>query len=149
MIRKARVTEAKEIHRIINEFARREQMLPRALNDIYECLRDFYVWEQDGGIQGVCALRVVWEDLAEIRSLAVRDAYQKQGIGTCLLNACLREARDLGIKKVFALTYHPEFFSKYGFTEIDKNKLPKKIWGDCLRCPKFPECNEHAVMSHL
>lgn len=149
MVRKAHITDVKSIHKIINDFARKEQMLPRALNDIYECLRDFYVCERSGRLQGVCALRIIWEDLAEVRSLAVRDAYQGQGIGTRLLKACLQEASDLGIKKVFALTYHPGFFMKHGFSEIDKNELPHKIWGDCLRCPKFPECNEHAVMCHL
>lgn len=149
MIRKAKITDIKQIHKFVNEFAKKEEMLPRALNELYEGIRDFFVYEEDGIIKGVCALRILWEDLAEIRSLAVREEYQRLGIGKSLVKRCLKDAKDLGIKKVFALTYQPEFFKKIGFTEIDKAKLPHKIWGDCLKCPKFPECDEHAVIIYL
>lgn len=134
---------------MVNEFARKEEMLPRALNELYEGIRDFVLCEDEGEIRGVCALRIVWEDLAEIRSLAVQDRYQRRGIGTKLLKHCLKEAKGLGIQRVFALTYQPEFFKKAGFREIEKAKLPQKIWGDCMKCPKFPECNEHAVILDL
>lgn len=134
---------------MVNEFARKEEMLPRALNELYEGIRDFVLCEDEGEIRGVCALRIVWEDLAEIRSLAVQDRYQRRGIGTKLLKHCLKEAKGLGIQRVFALTYQPEFFTKAGFREIEKAKLPQKIWGDCMKCPKFPECNEHAVILDL
>jgi amino-acid N-acetyltransferase len=148
-IRKAKITDIKQIHKFVNEFAKKEEMLPRALNELYEGIRDFFVYEEDGIIKGVCALRILWEDLAEIRSLAVRKEYQRLGIGKSLIKRCLKDAKDLGIKKVFALTYQPEFFKKLGFIEIDKAKLPHKIWGDCLKCPKFPECDEHAVIIYL
>lgn len=148
-IRKAKITDIKQIHALVNEFARQEQMLPRALNELYEGIRDFYVFEDNGKIKGVCALRILWEDLAEIRSLAVSSDYQKLGIGRKLVKRCLKEANELGIKRVFALTYTPDFFKKIGFKNIDKAKLPQKIWGDCLKCPKFPECDESAVITYL
>lgn len=124
-------------------------MIPRALNDLYENLRDISVCEEGEQIQGVCALHVLWEDLAEIRSLAVRADFQKAGIGKRLVKTCLNEAERLGIARVFALTYYPEFFKKVGFRDTDKSKLPQKIWGECLRCPKFPECDESAVIIDL
>lgn len=149
MIRKAKIADIKYIHKLVNEFARKEEMLPRALNDLYEGIRDFYVYDEKGTIKGVCALRILWEDLAEIRSLAVKEEYQKLGIGKRLVNKCLKEAKELGIKRVFALTYYPDFFKKLGFRDIDKSKLPQKIWGDCLKCPKFPGCDETAVIIYL
>lgn len=148
-IRKARISDLKRVHVLINDFARREQMIPRSLNELYETLRDLFICEVDGVIYGVCALHIMWEDLAELRSLAVDRRYQKRGIGRNLVKQCLKEAKALGIKRIFALTYHPDFFKKMGFTEIDKSNLPQKIWGDCLRCPKFPECNEIAVIINL
>jgi len=124
-------------------------MLPRSLSELYETLRDFVICENNGHICGVCALHIMWEDLAEIRSLAVEIKYQKKGIGKNLVKYCLKDARKLGIKRIFALTYHPDFFKKLGFKDIDKSELPQKIWGDCIRCPKFPGCDEHAVIKHL
>jgi amino-acid N-acetyltransferase len=148
-IRKAVIADVKQIQKLVNDFARQEAMLPRALNELYESVRDFFVYEKDGEIIAMCALRILWEDLAEIRSLAVVKDYQHSGIGKELLNRCLNEAVELGIKRVFALTYRPDFFRKNGFIDIDKAKLPQKIWGDCLKCPKFPECDEHAVIIYL
>jgi amino-acid N-acetyltransferase len=149
-IRKAKIVDVRDIHKLINEFARQEEMLPRALNDLYEGIRDLVVCEGvTGELIGVCALHILWEDLAEIRSLAVKESYQCRGIGKALIKKCLSEARHLGVKRVFALTYQPQFFGKFGFREINKNKLLQKIWGDCLRCPKFPNCNEHAVIVDL
>jgi amino-acid N-acetyltransferase len=148
-IRKAAVSDIKLIHKLVNEFAKKEEMLPRSLNELYEGIRDFFVCEQNGIITGICALRILWEDLAEVRSLAVKEEYRQRGIGSDLVKKCLKEARHLGLKRVFALTYHPEFFKKIGFEDIDKAKLPQKIWGDCIKCPKFPECDEHAVIIHL
>lgn len=148
-VRKARTSDLKYIHKLINDFAKREEMLPRSLSELYESIRDFFVCEDDGKIVGVCALHIIWEDLAEIRSLAVDRGYQKIGIGKTLVRRCLKEAKELGLKKVFALTYIPEFFRKMGFIDIEKSSLPQKIWGDCLRCHKFPECDEHAVIKNI
>lgn len=148
-IKKAKIPHIKQIHKLINEFAKQETMLARSLNELYEGIRDFVIYEDNGIIKGVCAIRILWEDLAEIRSLAVREEYRRSGIGKSLVQECIKEAKKLGIKKVFALTYQPEFFRKLGFRDIDKSKLPQKIWGDCLKCPKFPECDEYAVIIYL
>ncbi|MEJ2695473.1 MAG: N-acetyltransferase [Candidatus Sulfobium sp.] len=148
-IRKARISDLRDVQRLINEFARREEMIPRSLNELYESMRDLLVCEDAGAIAGVCALHILWEDLAEVRSLAVRKEYQRMGIGRKLVRRCLSEARTLGISRVFVLTYQPDFFKKLGFMDIDKSGLPQKIWGDCIRCPKFPECDEHALIVDL
>jgi len=148
-IRKAKISDLKQVQKLINDYAKREQMIPRSLNELYETMRDFVIYESNGKICGVCALHIMWEDLAEIRSLAVDKNYQKMGIGITLVKHCLKEAKSLGLKKIFALTYHPEFFRKLGFVDVDKASLPQKIWGDCLRCPRFPECDENAVILHL
>jgi len=148
-IRKAKISDLKQAQKLVNDYAKREQMIPRSLNELYETVRDFIVCEFNGNVCGVCALHIMWEDLAEIRSLAVENKHQKKGIGRNLVKQCLKEAKALGIKKVFALTYQPEFFKKLGFADIDKASLPQKIWGDCVRCPRFPECDEHAVIIHL
>jgi amino-acid N-acetyltransferase len=145
-IRKARIADVKAIQKLVNEFARREEMIPRSINELYENVRDFFVCEEQGAIEGACALHVLWEDLAEIRSLAVRKESQRKGIGKNMVKRCVAEAKSLGIRRVFALTYQPLFFKKMGFEEIDKSSLPQKIWGDCVRCPKFPECDEHALI---
>ncbi len=148
-IKKALVTDTKAIHTLVNQFANKDEMLPRSLNEIYENIRDFYVCLENDMIIGVAALHILWEDLAEIRSVAVSNNYQGQGIGKKLVKKCLDEAEKLGVKKVFALTYHPGFFKELGFADIDKNSLPQKIWGECLKCHKFPECNELAVIKEL
>jgi amino-acid N-acetyltransferase len=148
-IRKARIQDLKAAHKLINSFARKEEMLPRSLYELYEDIRDFIIVEDNGKIHGVCALHVLWEDLAEIRSLALSREYRRKGIGKKMIKQCLAEAKSLGLKRVFALTYHPGLFEKLGFTYIDKSELPQKIWGDCVRCPKFPECDEHALILDL
>ena len=145
-IRKAKISDLKQVHKLINEYAKKEEMIPRSLSELYENMRDFFVCEYNANICGVCALHIMWEDLAEIRSLAVGSEYQKVGIGKNLVRQCLKEAKLLGLQKIFALTYHPEFFKKLGFVDIDKSSLPQKIWGDCLRCPRFPGCDEYAVI---
>lgn len=148
-VKKATIKDVKAIHSLINKFAKKDEMLPRSLNEIYENIRDFFICTSKGLVIGVSALHVLWEDLAEIRSIAVLSEFQGKGIGRMLINECLKETQLIGVEKVFALTYHPEFFIDIGFKVIDKNSLPQKIWGDCLKCPKFPECNEVAVIKEL
>ncbi len=145
MIRKAKLSHTEQIYTIISSFARKELLLPRSKVDIYEHIRDFFVWEEGDNVLGCCALQIVWSDLGEIRSLAVKEEVQNQGIGFALVSACLEEAKELGLKEVFALTYAPEFFKKLGFHLIDKHTLPRKIWTDCVNCPYFPDCKEQAV----
>jgi len=148
MIRKAKITDVREIQRLIDLSAKKGEMLPRSLSELYDNLRDYYVFQDDGTdlIIGTCAMHICWEDLAEIRSLVVREEYHRRGIGTKLIEACLSEAISLGIYRIFALTYKPEFFHKFGFKVVDKTVLPHKIWADCLKCVKFPECDEVAVL---
>jgi amino-acid N-acetyltransferase len=150
MIRKARMSDAKEIQNLIGEYARKGDMLPRSLSSIYENIRDFFIFENEGGeVVGSAAVHIMWEDLAEVRSVAVREGEMRRGIGTRLVEACLSEAIVLGITRVFALTYKPDFFRRLGFREIDKSELPHKIWSDCLKCPKFPDCDEVAMAVDL
>jgi amino-acid N-acetyltransferase len=150
MVRKAKVNDVKQVHRLLAEWSERGRLLARSLSELYDSLRDYYVWAPPGGeLLGACALHVCWEDLAEIRSLAVRPDSLGQGIGAGLVRACLAEAAEMGLKRVFALTYEPEWFARFGFAQVDKNSLPHKIWGDCIRCPKFPECDEIAVAINL
>jgi amino-acid N-acetyltransferase len=149
MIRKAKLTDVKTIQAIVNQYAEGGQMLPRTLNEIYENLRDFHVFEQDGSIIGVCALHVSWDGLAEIRSLAVRQDRVKRGVGSELVRQCLSEAAALQVERVFVLTYQDVFFKKLGFTDVDKKELPHKIWTDCLNCVKFPNCDESALIVNV
>lgn len=149
MIRRARITDARGIHQLLLGYAQQGQLLGRSLVDIYEALRDFHVCVQDDVIVGVGALQICWEDLAEIRSLAVRPGLAGQGIGRKIVEHCLAEARELGLKRVFALTYQPQFFARLGFVEIEKQQLPHKIWTDCIHCVKFPDCDETALQLDL
>ena len=149
MIRRAKITDAKEIHQLLLGYAQQGQLLGRSLVDIYDALRDFHIFEEKGEILGVSALQVCWEDLAEVRSLAVKPGLAGRGIGRQLVEACLDEAVGLGLKRVFALTYQPGFFEKLGFAEIEKSELPHKIWTDCIHCVKFPDCDEIALSKTL
>lgn len=148
MIRKARMSDVKEIQSLIAEYARKGDMLPRSLADIYENLRDYFVFEgEDGELVGSAAIHIMWEDLAEVRSLAVREGKMRGGVGTKLVESCISEAIVLGIGRVFALTYKPAFFEKLGFHVVEKSELPQKIWSDCLKCSKFPDCDEVALVA--
>jgi amino-acid N-acetyltransferase len=149
-IRKAVVKEVGEIHKLLCRYADQGLLLPRSLSEIYDHLRDFSVIEDvNGSIIAVCALGVCWEELGEIRSLAVIEGHQGKNFGTLLVENCLEEAVSLGLNKIFALTYVPDFFIKVGFRMIEKSTLPHKIWADCLKCPKFPDCDEIAMIRDL
>lgn len=145
MIKKAKIGDITKIHKLVNHFAGQDKMLARSLSELYENLRDFLVYEEKGRIYGCVALHMFWEDLAEIKCLAVWESGQKKGIGSRLLKGALKEAKKIGIKKVFALTYEAGFFEKYGFGKVDKSELPHKIWSECIKCPKFPNCDETAM----
>ncbi|MFC1829236.1 N-acetyltransferase [Thermodesulfobacteriota bacterium] len=151
MIRKATIQDIKTIHEILQEYGRKGELLPRPLSVLYDHVRDFsvYVDPLEDKVVGCCALQFCWEDLAEIRSLAVRPDYTEKKIGTQLTQAALSEAKSYKIKKVFALTYRPDFFKKFGFVSIDRSELPLKIWADCIVCVKFPECDETAMMKEI
>ncbi|MCX7719026.1 MAG: N-acetyltransferase [Candidatus Sumerlaeaceae bacterium] len=146
LIRRARVTDMPQVQKIINHFADRDEMLHRSLNELYEHVRDFVVAEVDGQVQACAAIQVTWDDLAELKCVAVAPEAHGRGLGRLVIEQCLAEARDLGLRRVFALTYKPEFFSKFGFEMIDRTMLPHKVWGECIKCHKFPNCNEIAMM---
>ena len=137
------------MHQLINYFAGKEEMLPRPLSELYENIRDYFVVRRGEQVVACASLHVSWSDLAEIKSVAVAEDNQEQGVGAQLVEACLKEARGLGISDVFCLTYKPAFFEKFGFYQLDKMELPRKVWTECYRCPKFPDCDEVALICHL
>ena len=147
MIRKAKIGDVRQIHTLLQHYADQKLLLGRSISSLYDHLRDFVVYDENGGtISGVCSLHICWENLAEIRSLAVVESAHGKGIGAGLVQHCLEEAAEYGINKVFTLTYQPKFFRKQGFNDIDKRELPHKIWSDCIHCAMFPDCDEEALM---
>jgi amino-acid N-acetyltransferase len=147
-VEKAKITDVPQIHKLINGFAERGLMLARPLSEIYESVRDFFVIRERGEVVACAALHISWSDLAEIRSVAVAEDRQRKGLGAKLVAVCMEEAKELGIEKVFCFTYRPEFFKRLKFVDIDKMELPRKVWTDCFRCPKFPNCDEIALIYH-
>jgi amino-acid N-acetyltransferase len=148
MIRKARLSDIRTVHRLIAEQSRHGHILPRAISDLYAQVRDFSVRVAEGTDDLICcgALHIVWEDLAEIRSLAVKMELHGRGVGTEMIHALLEESRQMEIQRVFVLTNRVTLFERLGFSLMDKNQLPHKIWADCIRCTKFPECDEVALV---
>lgn len=149
LIRKAKISDVEEIHQLISHYAAEGQMLARARTTLYEGIREFSVVEVEGKVAAVGSLHVLWNDLAEIRALAVAPAYIRKGLGKALVETFLQEAKELELPRVFALTYTPEFFAKCGFRLIDKEDLPQKVWKECVNCPQFPNCEESAVILEL
>jgi amino-acid N-acetyltransferase len=146
---RAKVNDASSLHRLISRFADKGEVLPRALSEIYDGIRDYFVVRKAGRVIACAALHVTWVDLAEIRSLAVDEQEQNRKIGSLLVQACLEEAKELGIPRVFCLVRKQAFFEKHGFQPIDKKELPQKVWAECYHCPKFPDCDEVALIRHL
>lgn len=145
--RRATIHDAPGLKQLIATFAERKDMLHRNLNEIYETIRDFYViTDPEGRVIGSAALHVVWDDLAELKAVAIDDEYQGRGLGRMVVEAALSDASALGLRRVFTLTYKPEFFGKFGFRIVDRNTLPHKVWGECIKCLKFPNCNEVAMI---
>lgn len=152
MIRKAQIHEVPEIRRLLMEFASQWDVLPRKMADLYSQVRDYFVYHNaDGVIIGIAALHIFWDNLAEIRSLVVQPDSQLNGIGTQLVEKCLEEARYLGINSVFVLTTEKiaNFFKRFGFRAIQKEKLPPIVWAECVDCLKFPDCDEIPMLLNL
>jgi len=149
LVQKAKIRDVKEIHSLILPFASEGRLLPRSLSELYARVRDFFVAEDDGRVIGCAALKIIWDDLSEIASLAVKSEYQRKGIGRQLVEACLEEAKSLGLPRTFVLTYETAFFERLGFKVVDKSIFPQKIWVDCLKCPKFPNCDEVAMVKEM
>jgi len=148
-VEKARISDVPQMQQLINYFADKGEMLARSLSEIYENIRDYFVVRQGEQVVACAALHVSWSDLAEIKSVAVAEDTQEQGIGAQLVEACLHEAEELGIATIFCLTYKPAFFEQFGFSQVDKMELPRKVWTECYRCPKFPDCDEVALVRQL
>ncbi len=148
-IRSAKISDAEAIYALINFYAERDRMLFRPLADIYENLQAFTVAELDGKVVGCCALQIIWSDLAEIKSLAVDEASTDKGLGKMLVAAATEQAGQMGLPKIFALTLRPEFFKKLGFSVVEKDTLPMKVWSDCAKCPKQQNCDEIAVIKDV
>lgn len=148
-VERATTRDGEGIAALINFWAAQGQMLPRTLGETYENLRDFFVVRQDGRVVGCAALHITWADLAELKSLAVEESTQSRGIGAALVRACVEEGRALGLDRLFALTYRPGFFERLGWEQADVMNLPRKVWNECYRCPKFPGCDEIAMVLDL
>jgi len=148
-IRRAVVNDAPQIAELVNYYARLGEMLPRPLLYLYQGIRDFVVAEVDGQLVGCGALRVMWSDLAEIRSLAVAESHRGKGIGVQIARELIEDARRLGLTRIFALTYRVAFFERLGFRVVPREALPQKSWTDCLTCPKVTMCDETPVMLEL
>jgi len=150
MIRKAHITDIKAIHQLLKTYGDKGELLPRPISQLYDHVRDFSVFtDESNRVIGCCGLQFCWEDLAEIRSLAVMPENIRNGIGSGLIKEALAEAKLFTIKRIFTLTYQPVFFKKFGFRQIDRSELPLKIWADCIVCVKFPDCDETAMMKEI
>ena len=149
ILRRARVTDVPAAHELINLCAAEGVMLPRARGKIYDFLRDFVVYEEDGNVVAAGALHIVWEDLGEVRSVAVKEPNRGRGIATKIVEHLLSEAILLGLRRVFVLTFIPEFFERFGFELVERSTLPHKVWADCVHCPRFPDCGEVSMVRSL
>ncbi len=147
--RKATVNDVERLQKLISVFASRDQMLHRSLNELYETIRDFCVVAVGDEIVACSALHVTWDDLAELKCVAVAESLQGTGLGRVVVEKSLAEARDLELRRVFTLTYQPIFFGKFRFQIVDRNTLPHKVWGECIKCHKFPDCHEVAMMYYV
>ncbi|HNA61189.1 MAG TPA: N-acetyltransferase [Elusimicrobiota bacterium] len=149
-IRRAKIGDVRAMHKLLSVFAEKKELLPRAISELYENLQQFHVADDKGRVVGCCSLAVQWDNLAEVKALAVDPDFQGRGIGRKLLDACLKDAKTLGITRVFALTMKDGFFDKIGFSRVGKNDLPHKVWTECVRCPYFPDaCVEIAMVKDL
>jgi amino-acid N-acetyltransferase len=143
---KAKITDVEPIHALINYYAEKGLMLARPRTLLYEGLREFTVARDHGKIVAAGSLHIIWEDIAEVRALAVAPEYAKKGVGRRLVDMFIKEAGELGIPRLFSLTYQQAFFEKCGFTVVPKESLPQKVWKECVNCPKFPNCEEIAMI---
>lgn len=151
MVRHATIKDIQSIYKLLQFFGNKGAMIARPLSALYDHVRDFvvYVDPESGKVVGCCALQFCWEDLAEIRSLAVEEAFQGTGVGRMLVESMVAEAKHYGVRELFTLTYQTGFFAKLGFKKIERTQLPLKIWSDCVHCVKFPDCDETAMMREI
>jgi amino-acid N-acetyltransferase len=149
IVRPATLADVEDMHSLINQYASEGMMLSKSRSKLYQNIRDFFVAEKHGQFAGCCAMHVLWVDLGEIRSLAVVKSFQNNGVGRLLVVKVLEDAAALKLPRVFALTYQKAFFERLGFVEVEKSLMPQKVWGECMDCPKFPNCDEIAMVVDL
>ena len=149
IVRRATLADVEDMHSLINHFATQGLMLPKSRSQLYQNIRDFFVAERSGEFAGCGALHVIWSDLGEVRSLAVAEGFQRNGVGRSIVEVLLKDAVALKLPRVFVLTYQKEFFERLGFVEVPKSAMPQKVWGECINCPKFPNCDEIAMVLDL
>jgi amino-acid N-acetyltransferase len=148
-IRPAKVSDVKQMNKIVEFYADNKEMLHRSLNSIYENIQEYIVAEEDGKVIGCGALHVAWEDLAEIKALAIAPEHRRKKLGTKIVAQLQENAKNLGVKKVFSLSFKPDFFIKLGYRVIPKETLPHKIWSECINCHLFPDCGEVPLLLPL
>ncbi|MDI6813194.1 MAG: N-acetyltransferase [Desulfitobacteriaceae bacterium] len=145
-LRRAKLSDVESMIELINGYAEQGLMLPRSRNVLYEGIREFLIAEEDQKIIGVGSLHILWEDLAEIRALAIASDFRGKSLGSRMVEELVKEAHELGCERVFALTYQPDFFKHCGFRVVSKEEMPHKVWKECINCVKFPNCDEIAVV---
>lgn len=149
LIRDATVEDVDAIVNLINYHAAKGLMLPKTPYKVYSTIQNFFVAEMDSKIVGCVSLNVLWKDIAEICSLAVDNNYFGRGIGRLLITECIKKAKKIKVEKLIALTYQDTFFEKMGFKLTEKDKFPRKLWRECLECPKLEVCDEKAYVYEL
>ena len=148
-VRKASMQDIPNLLDLINGYAARGIMLPRTEFELSENMRDFMVAYDGNRLAGCGALHFYSPQIGEIRSLAVAESHKTAGIGRLIVESLVYEAKMYGLDAAFAFTYVPGFFAKVGFNEVERGELPLKAWKDCLRCAKFHNCDEIAVLRIL
>lgn len=148
-IRHAQLQDVPGIYALLKHYSDKDILLPRPQSDIYGALRDFYVAEDSGKIIACAALFIYTKELGEVRSLAVNPAYMKSGLGNKLVRQLEQDAAYLGLAKLMALTYVVDFFEKLDFKVVEMSELPEKVWGACINCHKFQNCDEIAMLKYI
>lgn len=148
-IRPATIADVPEIHHLLETYAAKGNLLPRTMSELYRHLRDFFVVQVGGKVAAIGALEIFTEDLGEVRSLVVDERYERQGLGRLMVQRIVAEARNIGLRRLMALTYVPQFFHKLGFKTVAMETLPEKVWGVCVKCYKYNKCDEIAVLLEL
>jgi len=149
VVRPAAIGDVPAIHHLLEIYAAKGNLLPRTMSELYRHLRDFFVVEKDNQVVACGALEIFTEDLGEVRSLVVDESHEGRGLGRLLVQRIETEARAIGLRRLMALTYVPAFFHKLGFQTVPMDTLPEKVWSVCVKCYKYNQCDETAVLMDL
>lgn len=142
-------SEVEQVHKLLNDYAKEGLMLSRSRNSIYENINDYIIAVKEDEVIGVGALHMVWDRLAEIRSLAIKAEYRKQNIGREIVDCLEAKGIKLGVETFFSLTYQPGFFEKCNYERVPNDILPQKVWKECVHCPKYPYCDEIGMLKKV